>query len=68
LEDAVKKRSGIDLQGRLAVFAKQYARKAQRGVEPNDRRYDDRLEKLMKKLPPEELSKLLSDDEAEGDN
>jgi hypothetical protein len=60
---SVKKRSGTDLHARLAVFVKQYARKAQRGIEPNDRAYDAKLEKLMKSLPPEELSKLLSDDE-----
>ena len=49
------------------MFAKQYAKKSQKGVEPNDRAYDAKIEKLMKKLPPEELSKLLTDDEADED-
>ncbi|NBQ69726.1 MAG: hypothetical protein EBU46_13245 [Nitrosomonadaceae bacterium] len=61
----MRKRSGVDLHARLSIFAKQYARKAQRGIEPNDRTYDAKLEKLMKSLPPEELSKLLNDDEAD---
>lgn len=57
----MRKRVDSILHARVAVFAKQYARKAQR--EPNDRRYDPKVEKLVKKLPPEELSRLLHEDE-----
>lgn len=42
----------------------QYARKAQ-ASEPNDRLYDRKLEKKMKRLSPSELSDLLSQDEQE---
>jgi hypothetical protein len=45
----------------LRVFTKQYGRKAQRGVEPNARRYDSKVEKRMKTLAPQELGQLLSE-------
>lgn len=48
---------------RLRVFIQQYGRKAQRGVEPNDRCYDRELERAVKRMKPEELDRLLSDDE-----
>lgn len=48
------------LSARLSVFTQQYARKAQRGVEPNDRGYSREIEALMKRLPAEDLSSLLS--------
>lgn len=45
------------------MFAKQYARRRQRGVEPNDRSYDRELEEQLKKLDPIELDRILRDDE-----
>ncbi|OZA80417.1 MAG: hypothetical protein B7X64_06110 [Halothiobacillus sp. 39-53-45] len=50
---------------KLGGFLQQYQRKSQRGVEPNDRQYDRKIEAQLKKLPPEELSELLS---GEGDD
>jgi len=50
------------LAGELRVFVRQYARKAQKGVEPNDRRYDRSVEKRIKRMRPEELDRLLRDD------
>jgi len=47
----------------LERFVRQYGRKAQRGIEPNDRRYSRKAEKVMCRLRPEDLSKIL----AEGD-
>ncbi|MGS0572676.1 hypothetical protein ACQR5V_16785 [Xanthomonas oryzae pv. oryzicola] len=44
----------------VGVFMQQYQRKAQRHTEPNDRRYDRKLEERLKRLPPEELGELLS--------
>ena len=52
--------------GALATFVRQYIRKAQRGVEPNDRRYDRSLEKAVKRMPPEELDRLLREDGDKG--
>jgi hypothetical protein len=48
------------LSAELAAFAQQYQRKAQRGVEPNDRSYSREAEELMKRLSPEELSAVLN--------
>ena len=36
---------------------------AQRGVEPNDRTYDEDIERIIKYLKPEELSRLMSEDD-----
>ena len=49
----------------LGSFVQKYGRKAQKGVEPNDRRYSAEIEERVKRLPPEELSELLSGDVAE---
>ena len=46
----------------LGSFVQQYGRKAQKGVEPNDRKYSGAVEEIVKHLPPEELSELLAGD------
>jgi hypothetical protein len=48
------------LAAQLSSFVKQYGRKAQRGEEPNDRRYSREAEDAMKRLSPGELSAVLS--------
>lgn len=53
------------LAGELGRFAQQYARRAHKGWDPNDRSYDRKIEEKMKRLPPEELSGLLSGDNVE---
>jgi hypothetical protein len=60
----IAKRKASQLAGALNRFVQQYARKAQRH-EPNDRRYDRKLEEKMKRLSPSELSSLLTDDAEE---
>lgn len=50
------------LSADLKLFVQQYGRKAQRGVEPNDRRYSRKLEAKMRRMSPEELDELLRDD------
>lgn len=47
----------------LQLFVKDYGRKAQKGVEPNDRRYSREVEQIAKRLPPDELDALLRDGE-----
>jgi len=47
----------------VATFVQQYGRKSQKGVEPNDRRYDRNMEAVIKRLPPEDLDRLLREDE-----
>jgi len=48
------------LAAQLSAFAKEYGRKAQRGVEPNDRHYSREAEEAMKRLAPEQLSAVLN--------
>ncbi|WP_045461455.1 hypothetical protein [Caballeronia cordobensis] len=51
------------LVGQLGTFVQQYGRKARPGgLDPNDRRYDKKVEKAMRALRPDELSDLLSGD------
>jgi hypothetical protein len=47
----------------VSLFIRQYGRKAQRGVEPNDRCYSRDVERALKQLKPEELDSLIRDDE-----
>ncbi|HEX8613734.1 MAG TPA: hypothetical protein VF800_20850 [Telluria sp.] len=56
-------RKKSQLAGELSRFVQQYARKAPKGSEPNDRRYDRKLEDKMKRLSPLDLSELLSGEE-----
>jgi hypothetical protein len=49
--------------GELATFVRQYGRKAQRGVEPNDRRFDKHVLNAVKRMPPDQLDRLLREDE-----
>jgi hypothetical protein len=44
-------------------FVNQYGRKAQKGIEPNDRRYSRKVERQLKGMKPESLDRLLRDDE-----
>ena len=50
------------LVGDVGAFVKEYTRKAQKGVEPNDRGYDRKLEHTIKHMKPDELSELMSGD------
>lgn len=46
----------------LGPFLQQYGRKAHAGHDPNDRRYDRRIERAIRAMPPEELDELLRDE------
>jgi hypothetical protein len=47
----------------VARFTSLYARKAQKGVEPNDRSYDREVERKVKRMSADDLDSLLRDDE-----
>ena len=47
----------------LAVFLKQFGRKAQKGREPNDRHYSRELESKLRAVPPEQLDRLIREDD-----
>jgi len=50
----------------IGAFLKQYRRKAHKPYDPNDRYYDRKLEEIIKKMEPEELSRLINyEDESE---
>jgi hypothetical protein len=51
------------IRDNLGAFLQQYQRKAQRGVEPNDRHYDRDLEAKLKRMKPEDLGRLMSEDD-----
>lgn len=53
------------LEGRLGAFMRQYARKKQPGQEPNDRGYDRKLEREIRRMDPTELDALLRGEEPE---
>lgn len=46
-------------------FMRLYQRKAQRGVEPNDRRYDRKVENEIKRMDPVKLDQLIKGMEGE---
>ena len=49
----------------IGVFLKQYARKRQRhACDPNDRDYDRKIERIIRKMDPEELARLLEQEES----
>ena len=54
------------LEGEIGAFVRQFGRKKQGGGEPNDRRYDRKIEALISRMDPEELDELLHG-EAEAD-
>lgn len=54
-----QERDAADLQ----LFVKQYARRAQKGKEPNDRQYDRTLQDRARRIRPEQLDALLRDGE-----
>lgn len=47
------------LEGEIGAFIRQYARKAEAGIDPNDRGYSREIEKLIKRMKPEELDELM---------
>ena len=44
-------------------FLQQYGRVAQRGIEPNDRKYDREIEETIRHMSPEELDRLIREDD-----
>lgn len=47
----------------VARFVRLYSRKAQKRIEPNDRRYERKTEAWIRRLPPSNLDHLLREDE-----
>jgi hypothetical protein len=47
------------MERRVGTFLRLYGRRAQKGVEPNDRPYDPEVENYLRRLKPEDLDVLL---------
>ncbi len=48
------------LRAEIGAFVQRYARKSQRGQEPNDRGYSRAIEAKIKRMKPEEFDELLN--------
>lgn len=48
------------IKSAIGIFLKQYKRKSNKCCDPNDRGYDRKLERIVKKMDPTELSGLMS--------
>ena len=55
-----KSKREIRLQAAVGKFVQQYARKRQKGFEPNDRTYDRKVEKKIRKMDARTLDTLLN--------
>ncbi|MGA2185544.1 MAG: hypothetical protein ABSH47_21200 [Bryobacteraceae bacterium] len=54
-----------ELARQMGEFLRLYRRKAQKGVEPNDRRYDGGIAQYIRRLKPEDLDVLLNGEKDE---
>jgi hypothetical protein len=54
---------GKKLRQEIRTFLQQYGRKANKNIDPNDRRYDRRIEALVKRMKPEELDEIMRGDD-----
>lgn len=52
-------------ESELALFLRQYGRKAPHRGEPNDRSYSRDIERRVKRMSPEDLSHLMHNDAEE---
>jgi hypothetical protein len=50
------------LEKQLGAFLRQYRRRRHAGHDPNDRTYDREVEEKLKRLSPEQLDRLLRDE------
>jgi hypothetical protein len=47
----------------VQLFVQRYGRRAQKGAEPNDRRYERKTERVIRRLKPTDLDGLMRGDE-----
>lgn len=53
------------LEAKVGTFLRQYAKKRQKGSDPNDRQYFRRVEQIVQRMAPQDLDELMNgaDDE-----
>lgn len=59
---------GKKLERDVGAFMPQYGRKKRTGANSNDRQYDRRVEKKIKRMDPEELARVLHGDADDEDS
>jgi hypothetical protein len=47
----------------IRLFLRQYARRAQKRTEPNDRQYDRQVEQIIRRMKPDDLDRLMRDED-----
>ena len=47
------------LENRIAAFLRKYGRKAPKKGEPNDRRFDRKVQQMIRRMKPGELDELI---------
>ena len=58
----MSKRGKKSLSKEVGIFLKRYARTSRRpGLDPNDRHYDHKVERILKRMKPEELDRLINE-------
>ena len=50
---------GKKLRQEIRAFLQQYGRKTKGNFDPNDRRYDRKIEALIQRMKPEELDEIM---------
>jgi hypothetical protein len=63
MKDTRKPNREERLRERVANHVRHAGRKAQKGVEPNDRKYDPDFQNSLRRMSPEELDALMHRDE-----
>lgn len=64
----VATRDRKQLGNRIALFLRQYARKSDARSDPNDRRYDRKIEEIIKRMNPQELDRLIRSEDGDAED
>jgi hypothetical protein len=60
ISSGMNRRRRERLEGKVGTFLRQYARKRQRGWDPNDRQYLRKVEQIVQRMTPEDLDELIN--------
>jgi hypothetical protein len=53
----------------IGTFLREYGRQSRKrnGYDPNDRTYDRKVERIVKRMPPEDLDRIMRDGDEDDD-
>ena len=63
-----KSKRELRLEDQIGGFIRQYTRKRQGGRDPNDRHYSRKVERIVKRMKPDELDDLMNGNDAADDD